>query len=151
MQADHHDHREKPEHKPFRHADSENGFHHADDTASHLAVLEHIRPEQGKRPRGHHVGKDENSGNEFLAFQIRSCNKPGDRTANCDSENAGTRRHYQRVFQRHPEVDAAPLISGKQFPEMMSRPGSHCKTKHFFLRARMHSEHIRQHRHHREK
>ena len=151
VQPDDNDHGEQAEHKPFRHADAKQRFHHTHNASTDFAVLKHIRPEQGERPGRHHVGKNENGRDKLFALQIRAGNEPGNRPSHKDPQHTGACSHDQRILQRDPEIHAAPFIPGKQLLKVMERPGADRQPQHFFLRSRMDGKHVHQHRHHGEK
>ena len=149
MQPRHDNHREQAVDKPLRHAHAEDGFHHADVAAADLAVLEHVRPEQGERPRGHHVGEDENRRNELFALEIGPRDEPRDRAADRNAQQTGAERDDQRIPKGLPEVDLAPIVPGKQLLEVPEGRGSDRQAQQLLFRADVHGEHIAQHRSHR--
>ena len=150
VQADDHDHREQAVDEPLRHADAEDGFHHADVAAADAAVLEHVGPEEGERPRGHHVGEDEHGGDELLAPEIRARHEPRDGAADGDAQQARAEGDDEGVAQRIPEVDAAPLVALEQVPKVDEREGAGGQARDLFLGAQMDGEHVAEHGDHRE-
>ena len=143
-------HREQAVDEPLRHTYAEDGFHHADVAAADLTVLEHVRPEQGERPRGHHVGEDEDRRDELFAFEVGSRDEPRDRAADRNAQYARTERDNQRVTKGLPEVDLAPFVPGEQLLEVPERGGVDRQAQQFLFRADVHGEHIAQHGRHRQ-
>ena len=150
MQPRDDNHREQAVDEPLRHAYAEDGFHHADVAAADPAVLEHVRPEQGERPRGHHVGEDEDRRDELFALEVGSRDEPRDRAAHRDAQNARAERDDQRIAERLPEVDLTPIVPGEELLEMPERGGADRQAQQLLFRADVHGEHVAQHRRHRQ-
>ena len=109
----------------LRHADAGDGLQYAHARVD-LGVLKEVLPEHGHGPAGHDVGEDEDGGDEFLGWQVRSGDEPGHHPAEHHGHDAGQRGHQGRLAQGHPELGAGVVVflAGQKLGPMVERPGT---------------------------